>query len=145
LLGLEPVARRKRISFDANGLGEEGPAVLADAGALREVIDNLLTNALKFSPPGSGVSVIVGNRPGCVRIDIADQGPGVPDTERERIFTKYARGTAKPTAGETSTGLGLAIVRELISAMNGRVWCEALPAGGANFVIEVPLARDGAK
>jgi len=144
LLGLEPVARRKRISFDAHGLGE-GPMVLADAGALREVIDNLLTNALKFSPPGSCVSVIVGNRPGCVRIDIADQGPGVPDTERERIFTKYARGTAKPTAGETSTGLGLAIVRELISAMNGRVWCEALPAGGANFVIEVPLAQVGTK
>lgn len=143
VLGLETIARRKRITFDTAHLGEGAP-VLADPGALREVFDNLLSNALKFSPPGGRITVHADLRPGCLRLEVADQGPGVPATERERIFTKYARGTAAPTGGETSTGLGLAIVRELISAMNGRVWCENLPAGGAVFIVEAPLAPPAA-
>lgn len=63
----------------------------------------------------------------------------MPESEREKIFTKYFRGAAKPTAGEKSTGLGLAIVRELVAAMNGRVWCENAPEGGAVFIVVVPL------
>jgi len=139
LLTLEPVAQRKRITLAAAGLGPV-PPVRADAGALREVFDNLLSNALKFSPPDSciTVSLIVWNNH--ARLEIRDQGPGVPASERERIFTKYTRGTARPTAGERSTGLGLAIARELMAVMNGRVWCEAAPGGGAVFVAAVPLA-----
>ncbi len=144
LLTLEPVAQRKRITFVAAGLGPV-PPVRADAGALREVFDNLLTNALKFSPPDSCITVssIVWNNH--ARLEIRDQGPGVPVSERERIFTKYARGTARPTAGERSTGLGLAIARELMSVMNGRVWCEAASGGGAVFVAAVPLAAPAEK
>lgn len=137
--GLEAGAQRKRIRIDvtvASGL----PPVQADAGALREVFDNLCSNALKFSPLDSVLSVSADLRWPHVRVEIRYQGPGVPAGEQERIFTKYARGTARPTAGEKSTGLGLAIVRELVSVMNGRVWCENARDGGAVFVVLVPLA-----
>lgn len=137
--GLEAGAQRKRIRIDvtmASGI----PLVQADAGALREVFDNLCSNALKFSPLDSVLSVSADLRWPHVRVEIRYQGPGVPAGEQERIFTKYARGTARPTAGEKSTGLGLAIVRELVSVMNGRVWCENARDGGAVFVVLVPLA-----
>jgi signal transduction histidine kinase len=104
------------------------------------VFDNLCSNALKFSPLDSVLSVSADLRWPHVRVEIRYQGPGVPAGEQERIFTKYARGTARPTAGEKSTGLGLAIVRELVSVMNGRVWCENARDGGAVFVVLVPLA-----
>jgi signal transduction histidine kinase len=140
LHGLEPVAQHKGIRLEVTGLADL-PAVRADAGALREVFDNLCSNALKFSPAGSCLSVSAELRPAFVRVEVRDQGPGVPAGEKERIFTKYARGTAQPTGGEKSTGLGLAIVRELVSVMNGRVWCEDAVGGGAMFVVQVPLAK----
>jgi signal transduction histidine kinase len=60
--------------------------------------------------------------------------------EVERIFAKYVRGSAKPTAGERSTGLGLSIVRQLVTAMNGRAWCESTLGEGATFIVILPLA-----
>lgn len=141
---LEPVARRKQIAIATTDLGPV-PPVRADLGALQQVIDNLLSNALKFSPPGSGITVSTAVWNNHARIEIRDQGPGVPEHERERIFTKYTRGAARPTAGERSTGLGLAIARELVSVMNGRVWCEPASGGGAVFVAVVPLAPAGGR
>lgn len=142
LHGLEPIAQHKGIRIEVTALPVL-PPVQADTGALREVFDNLCSNALKFSPAGSCLQVAAELRPAHVRVEIRDQGPGVPVGEKERIFTKYARGTARPTGGEKSTGLGLAIVRELISVMNGRVWCEDAPGGGALFVVQVPVAGAG--
>jgi len=79
-------------------------------------------------------------RDNLVRVEVRDRGPGVPEEERERISTKYARGTAKPTGGEKSTGLGLTIVRDLVAVMHGRVWCEGQEGGGAVFVVAMPPA-----
>lgn len=138
LEALAPVAQRKRIVLDDAGV-QALPPLVVDPGALRQVFDNLISNALKYSPPDRTVrvrSLLWNNQ---VRVEVRDRGPGVPESEREKVFTKYFRGTAKPTAGEKSTGLGLAIVRELVAAMNGRVWCENAPEGGAVFIVVVPL------
>ncbi len=75
-----------------------------------------------------------------MRFEVSDQGPGVRPDEVERIFAKYVRGSAKPTAGENSTGLGLSIVRQLVTAMNGRAWCESVPGKGATFIVVLPTA-----
>jgi two-component system sensor histidine kinase EvgS len=117
------------------------PSAAADASGLRQVLDNLLSNAVKFSPRGSRIDVAVTTERDHVRVEIRDRGPGVPRSEQERIFTKFVRGTARPTDGEKSTGLGLAIVRELTSAMNGRVWCEPAPGGGTIFAVLLPVHR----
>lgn len=137
--GMSPQATRKRIAVDTGGLGPV-PPVRADPGALRQIIDNLLSNALKFSSPGGRVTLATAQWNAFARLEVRDGGPGVPAAERERIFTKYGRGTAQPTGGEKSTGLGLAIVRDLVAAMNGRVWCENAPGGGAVFVVVLPKA-----
>lgn len=132
---LRPVAARKDIvlqqSFDVDQL----PLAMGDASALRQVVDNLISNAIKFSPLHSRIIVRLRRWNEFIRLEIEDEGPGVPPEEKERIFGKYVRGTARPTAGEKSTGLGLAIVRQLITAMNGRVWCDPAPEKGTVFVV----------
>jgi signal transduction histidine kinase len=139
LRGLASLASHKRITLDTDGLGAV-PAVWADPGAVREVVENLVSNAVKFSPPGRCVRLALVPWNQYARLEIRDEGPGVPDSEKERIFSKYTKGTAQPTGGEKSTGLGLAIVRELVAAMNGRVWCEDAPDGGGTvFVVVIPL------
>lgn len=121
--------------------------VLADYGALAQVLENLLSNALKFSMPGTTVSVAVRRAAGDephgklnerVRLEVRDQGPGVNEEDKHKLFRKFARLSAQPTAGEHSTGLGLSIVKKLVDAMNGVVWCESEPGQGACFIVEFP-------
>jgi signal transduction histidine kinase len=139
LASVASAAERKKIRFDTSGVGKVS-VVLADAGALRQIIENLVSNALKFSSPGSTVWLVLTEWNGRVRFEVRDEGPGVQIDEVERIFAKYVRGSAKPTAGEKSTGLGLSIVRQLVTAMNGRAWCESTPGKGATFIIVLPTA-----
>lgn len=135
-----PVARAKAIRLEPR-VAEPIPAVEADATALKQIIDNLLSNALKFAPRDSTVRVMLERRAEFVCLEVRDEGPGVRPEETERIFAKYVRGSARPTEGEKSTGLGLSIVRQLAGAMNGRVWCEHQTGGGGFFVLKVPVAR----
>jgi signal transduction histidine kinase len=137
LASLVSAAERKKIRFDTSGVGKV-PAVLADAGALRQIIENLVSNALKFSSPGHTIWLVLTEWNDRVRLEVRDEGPGVPTDEVERIFAKYVRGSAKPTAGEQSTGLGLSIVRQLLTAMNGRAWCESTLGKGATFIVVLP-------
>ncbi|MGA3006792.1 MAG: transporter substrate-binding domain-containing protein [Opitutaceae bacterium] len=132
-------AERKKIRFDLSQVGSVAPA-LADVGALRQIVENLLSNALKFSSPGSTVRIVLSGWKDRVRLEVHDEGPGVQADEVERIFAKHVRGSAKPTAGEKSTGLGLSIVRQLVTAMNGRAWCESTPGHGAVFIVILPVA-----
>lgn len=140
LAAAEPLAAQKSIRIDKR-LAEALPHIKADPTALRQITDNLLSNAIKFSPPESTVVVSLEQRDRMLRLEVRDQGPGVKADESERIFAKYARGSARPTGGEKSTGLGLSIVRQLAAAMNGRVWCEAreTTGGGGVFVLLLPI------
>ena len=111
---------------------------LADATALDQVLDNLLSNALKFSPEGKKVFVTVhpaGQYAECV---VRDEGPGFTADDKQRMFRRYERLSARPTAGEPSTGLGLSIVRKLVQAMRGELRCDSTPGGGASFTVRLP-------
>ncbi|MBI2512444.1 MAG: transporter substrate-binding domain-containing protein [Opitutae bacterium] len=113
--------------------------LLADAGALRQVLDNLLSNAIKFSPAGRRIDVVVECDERAAKFTVADEGPGIAPASMDRLFTKFARLDARPTAGESSVGLGLAIVRQLVEAMGGRVWCESELGRGTRFIVELPI------
>lgn len=117
--------------------GDLTPPVLADPGQLMQVLDNLLSNAVKYSPPGRNVWVRCWTQDRGVRFEVRDEGPGLTEEDRKRLFQNFARLSAKPTAGEHSTGLGLAIVKRLVEQMKGRVWCESEPGKGAAFLVEL--------
>lgn len=135
----QEAARRKQIVIEAS-LPADGTAVLADVSALDQVLDNLLSNALKFSPAGRRILVRVVAEGSHVECHIRDQGPGFTGEDRAKMFRRYVRLSARPTAGEPSTGLGLSIVRKLVRAMGGELNCESIPGEGTTFVVRLARA-----
>lgn len=122
-------------------------AILADEFALHQVFDNLISNAIKFSPKWSKVAVrmvrhLSESGEAKVRIEIQDEGPGLTEQDKLKLFSKFARLSAKPTGQESSTGLGLSIVKRLVEAMGGQVWCESEHGKGATFIVEFMEAVD---
>lgn len=117
------------------------PPLWADRNATAEVLDNLISNALKYSPPLTTVTVQAVVHGSALRFEIQDQGPGIRKDEQTRLFGKFARLSTKPTGGEPSTGLGLSIVKRLAEAMNGSVWCESEEGHGSAFIVELPFAQ----
>lgn len=112
--------------------------VRADREALFRVLENLLSNALKFSPGGTRVTLEVYREDDSGILRIEDQGPGIPASETGGLFQRYARLGPKPTGGESSTGLGLSIVKELAEAMDGSVEYRPGNSGGAEFRLSLP-------
>jgi signal transduction histidine kinase len=112
--------------------------LIADSARLRQVIDNLISNAVKFSPPQSTVWVSGVQDDGGWKIEVCDQGPGIKPKDRERLFQDFARLSARPTAGESSTGLGLAITRRFVEAHNGKIGVDSEFGHGATFWLWLP-------
>ncbi|MBI3867237.1 MAG: hybrid sensor histidine kinase/response regulator [Verrucomicrobia bacterium] len=135
----QEAARRKRLDVRID-LPSAETAVLADPTALDQVLDNLLSNALKFSSSGKLILVKVQSGPSHVDCQIEDQGPGFTAQDKARMFRRYARLSARPTGGEPSTGLGLSIVRKLVEAMDGEVLCDSESGKGATFTVRLPHA-----
>jgi PAS domain S-box-containing protein len=127
-----------RLSLDAGG--EDLPRVHADEGQLRQVLTNLIDNAIKYSPSGGDVSVRIEPTGKYVRFTVADEGLGIPAAEHERIFEKFYRLDPDMTRGIGGTGLGLYISRELVRRVHGRIWVEPGDGGGSVFHVEIPAA-----
>ena len=119
---------------------KEMPAVVGDPDKIRQVLTNLVDNAVKYSPDGGKVSVDVAVAVGRARLTVRDEGLGVPPAEHRRIFEKFYRLDPDLTRGVGGTGLGLYITRELLERMGGRIWVESSGEGGSSFVAELPLA-----
>jgi len=112
--------------------------VVVDRLRLRQILDNLISNAIKFSPRGSTIVICVQRRDGDWRISVQDQGPGLNAKDRERVFQGYGKLSARPTGGEKSTGLGLVIVRHLVEAHGGHVGVDSVFGRGATFWFTLP-------
>jgi signal transduction histidine kinase len=132
--------------------------VFVDEQAIMQVLDNIISNAVKYSPHGKNVFVRIGhssnkvsliNAPmtnpprtnDFIRVEIQDEGEGISQEDMKRLFGKFARLSARPTGGEHSTGLGLSIVKKMVEAMNGKVWCESELGKGATFIVELPVGK----
>ncbi len=114
------------------------PAVSADPSQLRQVVANLIDNAIKYSPSGGAVTVSLKIDNGNVRLAVSDSGIGIPPGERRRIFEKFYRLDPEMTGGIGGTGLGLYICRELVRRIDGRIWVEENGGRGSTFVVEIP-------
>ncbi|HVU17487.1 MAG TPA: hybrid sensor histidine kinase/response regulator [Candidatus Didemnitutus sp.] len=115
-------------------------AVSMDGGKIKQVVDNLISNAIKFSPPSSLVTVEAGARPTDCMVAVIDQGPGIPEGEHDKLFKDFSQTSVKPTAGEKSTGLGLAICRRIIEAHGGSISAHNRREGGCAFMFSLPLS-----
>jgi len=113
---------------------------MVDPGIVLQVIENLVSNAVKYSPPGRNIHVRLRRTPADVRCEVRDEGPGLSAEDQKKLFGKFARLSAKPTGGEPATGLGLSIVKKMVEAMRGQVWCESEPGRGATFIVQFPVA-----
>ncbi len=117
-----------------------GPVVLADRDRLTQVVINLLSNAVKFVPGGSGrVAVRVAAEAGRVRVEVADNGPGLTAEECGTVFEKFRQGGNTLTDKPQGTGLGLPISRQIVEYFGGNLWVESQPGAGATFIFTVPL------
>ena len=120
----------------------KAPQVAADPDKARQVLTNLVDNAVKYSPDGGKVTVEVAVAGSQLRYTVRDEGLGVPPAEHRRIFEKFYRLDPNLTRGVGGTGLGLYISRELLERMGGRIWVESSGSGGSTFVAELPIAAD---
>jgi PAS domain S-box-containing protein len=128
------------IKLDLSAPKKAPPSVAADADKVRQVLTNLVDNAVKYSPDGGRVKVRVATAGPNLRFSVSDEGLGVPPAEHRRIFEKFYRLDPDLTRGVGGTGLGLYISRELLERMGGRIWVESSGRGGSTFVAELPLA-----
>jgi signal transduction histidine kinase len=133
-----PVAAARGITLVASGGAV--PPVSADPVRLGQVIDNLISNALKFTPAGGRVEARASERNGRARIEIADTGKGIAAAEQERLFERFYRTAQAQTDAVPGVGLGLSIAKAIIEAHGGTISCESVEGAGTTFAIELPLA-----
>lgn len=139
---LEPsaAARSQRL---VNEVGAGLPPVLANAERVGQIVDNLVSNAIKYTPEGSTITVRVVEAPGCLRVEVADNGEGVPAWARERVFERFTQLDMSVTRARGGVGLGLSIVKALVEAHGGQVGLDSAPGRGATFWFTLPLAPAG--
>jgi signal transduction histidine kinase len=119
------------------------PAVTADPQLLRQVILNLTSNAIKYTPAGGEVVIRVEVEDGTVRWAIEDSGIGIPRASQARLFEKFFRADNVHTVETEGTGLGLYIVRLILEKFSGQVWCESEEGKGSTFIFTLPASERG--
>ena len=132
------VARKKRIAISWQVPDFAAITIWTDAVAIGTVLDNLVSNAIKFSKPGKGMKISITRNGTNLVCAVCDEGPGLSKEDLGRIFQRGARLTPKPTGGESSSGYGLAIVRDLVKKLGGRIWCESVEGNGTCFTFSLP-------
>jgi Signal transduction histidine kinase len=115
--------------------------VEVDRGYADQVFENILSNAVKFSPSFRNVYVNLHQQDGKAIAEIKDEGPGLNSEDKKKLFGKYQKLSARPTGNETSTGLGLSIVKKFVEAMKGEIWCHSEVGSGASFFVTFSLCE----
>ena len=133
----EPAAQNKNINLSLQ-TSDPLPVVCTEAGHAYQALTNYVSNAVKFLHSGQRILVRTCIAGKSVRVEVQDDGPGVPAGERPSLFTEYAKLSVRPTGGEESTGLGLSIVKQLIESQGGKVGANFPADGGSIFWFELP-------
>ncbi|MBF0422538.1 MAG: hybrid sensor histidine kinase/response regulator [Magnetococcales bacterium] len=132
-------AEQKNITLQRHFLPTRTTAF--DPERLAQVVDNLLANAVKFSNSGTIITIATGEDAGMVWFSVADQGPGISEEDRSRLFGAFQKLTARPTGKEKSTGLGLSIVKKIVDAHQGKIVVTSAIGQGSIFTVHVPSLR----
>ena len=144
---LEPVLRRLQRTLESHiiavDMPDDLPFVPMAVLQVDQVLTNLLENAARYAPPTTTITIGAHTAPDALQIDIADEGPGIPATEREHIFERFYR-LSGPESASGGTGLGLAIAKGLVEAQGGRIWVHPREGGGAIFSFTLPISNTAA-
>jgi two-component system, OmpR family, phosphate regulon sensor histidine kinase PhoR len=132
-------ASRRELSLDVN-FPPALPPVRGDASLLREVLQNLLDNAVQYTQPGGKITLSAAPRDSEVVVTVADTGIGIPVAEKERIFERFYRVDAARSREVGGTGLGLSIAKHIVEAHGGRIWVDSSVGQGSQFHFSIPLA-----
>lgn len=130
----------KDISMEASYEADKLPAV-ADSALFKEVVDNIISNAVKYCSKGDSILVSTQTIGDYVRISIKDSGPGLSEEDQKKLFQKFTRLTPDPTGNEGSTGLGLYIAKRMVTAMHGSIRCKSTLGEGSTFILELPADK----
>lgn len=133
------LAGNKNISVETLIVEEDEVVITTDPGFIQRIMDNLISNAIKFSPKGTQVRIELRKKLDQVIIQVTDQGPGLTQQDQSRLFGRFQRLTAQPTGGEPSAGLGLAITKALVDRLNGSIRVISAPGEGAAFAVSLPI------
>jgi two-component system OmpR family sensor kinase len=138
-------ARATAPEREIEGRAPERAEITGDPHQLRQVLANLMRNALVHTPAGTPIEVTVAQREGAVTLTVRDHGPGLPGASHELLFGRFWRAEGGRERGKAGAGLGLAIVREVIEAHHGQIEAANAPGGGAEFVVTLPTRADRAQ
>ena len=122
-------------------LNHEGdiPVMLLDAGKIEQVLNNFISNAIKFSYPQSVIKVQINKSDNHLVISVTDEGQGIPEKDRDKLFKAFEQTSVKTTGGEKSTGLGLSIVKKIVEGHKGKIWVESEVGKGSTFYASLPI------
>lgn len=134
------LANNKSITLGLR-LAPNMPAVTADRFQLQQAFDNLVSNAIKYSPTGKSIDISTRATTQAVEVSVADEGQGIPPEEISLLFREFGRAKIRPTAGERSVGLGLSIAHRIVQAHGGSIRVASRPGAGATFTVSLPLRR----
>jgi two-component system sensor histidine kinase/response regulator len=132
------LAERKQIHIHFR-CQDDIPKIMIDAAKIEQVLNNLISNAIKFSNPDMNITITVSKQENWINIAVQDEGPGIPAQEQEGMFDLFARTSVKSTSGEKSTGLGLAIAQKIVEAHNGKIRVESVVGKGSTFFVDLPV------
>jgi two-component system, sensor histidine kinase and response regulator len=145
------ISNRYELQFEGRGnsllvAGADCPGIVAmDGLVLRQVAENLISNAMKYAPDSDVQLAARGSAPGFWQLTVEDRGPGIPAAKQRELFKPFVRLTEHdPSDGGMSSGLGLSLAKQIVIAAGGQLWYEDREGGGARFVVELPEAPDSA-
>ncbi len=133
------LADKKHITLEVT-VPDGLPPLMVDPGKIEQVLNNLISNAIKYSYPDTTVKIRLARGNDTVILSVADEGQGIPAEEQDKLFKPFERTSVTTTAGEKSTGLGLAIVKRIVEGHHGKIWVESEVGKGSTFYVSLPLA-----
>ena len=133
-------AKQKKVTLSLKAAADL-PEIEIDPQRMREVISNILDNALRYTPEGGRINLSAGRTENTIEMRIQDSGPGVAGDELDKIFERFYRTETSRTREEGGSGLGFAIAKSIVERHNGRIWAESAPGAGLTVVIRIPFLK----
>jgi PAS domain S-box-containing protein len=144
ITSLTPQANDKSIQLTSE-LSENLPAIMANTGRIRQVIHNIIDNAIKYTPNKGYVTIKAFGQDQEIRIQVIDTGIGIPAADQPHVFEKFHRVKGDYASSVRGSGLGLAITKSIVEKHNGRIWLESVPGEGSTFTVALPIYQESPK